>query len=61
MNTIDDVYQQLALKPGKVVMLCPDKAEARLLRARLAKRTGKSDMIVFSRYNKPMLEFWRVE
>jgi hypothetical protein len=59
--TIDDVYQQLTVKPGKVTMQCHDKAEARLLRARLAKRTGKSDMIVFSRYNKPMLEFWRVE
>jgi hypothetical protein len=59
--TIDDVYQQLAVKPGKVTMQCHDKAEARLLRARLAKRTGKSDMIIFSRYNKPILEFWRVE
>ena len=61
MNTIDDVYQQLAMKPGKVVMHCHDKTEARLLRARLAKRTSKSDMIIFSRYNKPTLEFWRVE
>lgn len=59
--SIDDVYQQLAVKPGKVVMQCRDKAEARLLRARLAKRTNKSDMIIFSRYNKPILEFWRVE
>jgi hypothetical protein len=58
---IDDVYQQLLQKPGKVVMHCHDKTEARLLRARLAKRTSKSDMIIFSRYKKPMLEFWRVE
>jgi hypothetical protein len=58
---IDDVYKQLTVKLGKVTMLCPDKAEARLLRARLAKRTRKSDMIIFSRYNRPTLEFWRVE
>jgi len=57
----DYVIHCLHSKYTSTTVQIPDKAAAKQFRALVSKRNKQKGYVIFSRYQKPLLTFWRVE